>query len=79
MAVPTPPKHLRKVVKAALNQGWSYDTTTSGHPRLKPPSGTVDPRTGDLMAPVIFSKTSSDHRGDRNGIAALRRAGVKNV
>lgn len=76
MAAPTPPKRLKKVVKAAESQGWTYDTTSAGHPRLTPPRGMMDPRTGDLMAPVTFAKTSSDHRGDKNGIAALRRAGV---
>lgn len=79
MAQSTPPKRLRKIVKAAENQGWSYDTTASGHPRLTPPRGLIDERTGALMAPVTFAKTSSDHRGDKNGLAALRRGGVKNV
>ena len=79
MATPAVPKRLKKIVKAACEQGWSYDTTTAGHPRLSPPKGKIDPRTGALMAPVTFPKTPSDHRGDKNGVAALRRAGVKNV
>lgn len=70
------PKRLKKIVKAAEDKGWRYDTTSAGHPRLTPPRGMVDGRTGDLMAPVTFAKTSSDHRGDKNGVAALRRAGV---
>lgn len=77
MANNTPPKRLKKIVKTALDQGWTYDTTSAGHPRLTPPSGTMDSRTERLMAPVIFAKTSSDHRGDKNAIGALRRAGVK--
>lgn len=76
MAAPTPPKRLKKIVKAAESQGWSYDETRNHHPRLSPPRGIIDPRTGELMAPVTFAKTSSDHRGDKNGIAALRRAGL---
>lgn len=76
MATPTVPKRLRKIVKAAEAKGWTYDTTTAGHPRLSPPRGMVDERTGNLMAPVTFAKTSSDHRGDKNAVAALRRAGV---
>lgn len=75
MAQPSVPKRLRKAVKAAEQQGWSYDTTKAGHPRLTPPRGHRD-RQGELTAPVTFSKTSSDHRGDKNGLAALRRAGV---
>ena len=77
MANNTPPKRLRKIVKQAIEQGWSYDTTSAGHPRLTPPAGTMDERTEKLMAPVIFAKTSSDHRGDKNAKAALRQAGVK--
>ena len=72
----TVPKRLKKVVKAAEAAGWTYDETRRGHPRLSPPSGKIDERTGSLMAPVTFPKTPSDHRADRNGIAALRRAGV---
>ena len=70
------PKRLKKVVKAAEAAGWMYDTTANGHPRLKPPAGQKDERTGELQAPVTFAKTPSDNRGDKNGIAALRRAGV---
>ena len=70
------PKRLKKIVKAAEAAGWVYDTTASGHHRLTPPSGQVDQRTGNLRAPITFAKTPSDIRGDKNGIAALRRAGV---
>lgn len=69
------PKHLRKIVRAARDAGWEYDTTRAGHPRLTPPRGHTD-RNGELAAPVTFAKTGSDHRGDKNSIAALRRAGL---
>ena len=70
------PKRLKKVIQAAERAGWTYDETKNGHPRLNPPRGQVDPRTGNLRAPITFAKTPSETRGDRNGIAALRRAGV---
>lgn len=73
------PRRLKKVVVAAINQGWTYDTTSAGHPRLTPPRGMMDERTGRLMAPITFAKSGSDHRGDKNGVAALRRAGVKRI
>jgi hypothetical protein len=73
------PTRLKKIVKAAEKQGWEYDVTSAQHPRLTPPRGSRDERTGDLLAPVTFAKTGSDHRGDKNGIAALRRAGVKGI
>ena len=71
------PKRLKKIVQAAEAAGWTYDETSNGHPRLKPPAGQIDPRTGALQAPVTFAKTPSDNRGDKNGKAALRRAGVE--
>jgi hypothetical protein len=73
-----PPRHLRPLWDLVKDKGWSYDTTSSGHPRFTPPSGTVGPRiSGRLAAPVTFSKTASDWRGDRNGFAAMRRLGVQ--
>lgn len=69
------PKRLRKIVKAAEKAGWTPDFTSKGHPRLTPPAGLRD-RNGDLVRPVTFALTPSDHRGDRNTIAALRRAGL---
>lgn len=69
------PKRLRKIVKSAVEQGWTQDFTKNGYTRLLPPRGACT-ATGDLVAPVIFAKTPSDHRGDRNAIGALRRAGL---
>ncbi len=71
-----PPKRLRAWVKLAEAEGWTFDMTSDGHPRLKPPSGVVDPHTGRPAAPVTFSSTPSDIRGDRNAAAYLRRYGV---
>lgn len=71
------PKRLKPVIAAAEEAGWTYDTTADGHPRLTPPSGLKDPyRNGRPAAPVTFGKTPSDHRGDANMVAILRRLGV---
>ena len=73
----TPPKRLKQWVRLAENEGWTYDETEDGHPRLTPPKDLTDVRRNGLpAAPVTFSKTSSDIRGDRNTVAALRRLGV---
>lgn len=71
------PKRLASVIAAAEAAGWTYDEDNSGHPRLSPPRGLPDPRRpGHLAAPATFGKTPSDHRGDANTIAYLRRCGV---
>jgi hypothetical protein len=76
--MPTPPKRLRSLVGFAEAKGWTYDETSDGHPRLTPPTGLLDPyRGGRPAAPVTFGKTPSDHRGDANAIAVLRRLGVE--
>lgn len=72
-----PPKRLRVWVELAEEEGWTYDETSDGHPRLSPPRGMKDPyRVGRLAAPLVFSKTPSDHRSDANAVAYLRRLGV---
>lgn len=72
-----PPKRLRGWVELAEKEGWTYDTTRDGHPRLNPPASLVDPWRNDRpAAPVTFAKTPSDHRGDANTVAVLRRLGV---
>lgn len=72
-----PPKRLRTIIDCATAQGWTYDETSEGHPRLTPPKGMPDPqRPGRMMYPVTFSKTPSDRRGDLNSAAALKRCGV---
>jgi hypothetical protein len=76
MAPSKPPARLRKIVRAALDAGWTYDTTKKGHPRLTPPRGQRH-ADGTLVAPVTFALTPSDHRGDRQGVAYLRRAGIR--
>lgn len=71
------PKRLRSIVDAALEAGWAYDETSEGHPQLRPPPGLTDPyRDGRPAARVTFGKTPSDHRGDANTVALLRRLGV---
>lgn len=75
---PRPPKRLKKWVEQAESQGWVYDETEEGHPRLNPPAGWPDPYRGGRPAmPVTFGKTPSDVRGDKNGVAVLRRLGVE--
>lgn len=72
-----PPKRLKKIVELAIEEGWTYDETKDGHPRLMPPKGLTDPyRDGRPAAPIIFGKTPSDHRGDINMVTQLRRLGV---
>ncbi len=87
-----PPTRLREIVRAAEREGWRYDTTSKGHPRLTPPRGLrheVDRQgtpirgrvtfegDGPLVAPVTFAATPSDVRGDRNAAKTLERAGVR--
>lgn len=69
------PDRLRGIVAAAEAAGWTYDRTAKHHPRLTPPPGTLTP-AGERQGPVTFALTSSDWRGDKNGVARLRRAGV---
>lgn len=71
------PKRLKALWEAAEEAGWTYDETSDGHPRCTPPAGTIDPyRNNKAAAPITFSKTPSDNRGDKNAIAYLRRLGV---
>lgn len=74
--LPNPPKRLRAWVELAEREGWTYDETKDGHPRLTPPKGTVDPKYNRPAAPAVFGKTPSDIRGDANTVAHLRRNGV---
>lgn len=72
----TPPKRLRELVDLAIAEGWAYDETSDGHPRLTPPPGLIDPGRNRPAAPVVAGKTPSDHRGDENMKSLLRRLGV---
>ncbi|GAA1877719.1 hypothetical protein GCM10009836_68890 [Pseudonocardia ailaonensis] len=66
------------MVELAEEKGWTYDETSDGHPRLSPPAGLADPyKDGRPAAPVIFGKTPSDRRGDKNAASHLRRLGVE--
>lgn len=69
------PDRLKDVVRAAEAAGWTYDRTRKHHPRLTPPRGLLD-ATGKSQPPIMFASSPSDIRGDKNGIASLRRAGV---
>ena len=72
-----PPKRLKVWVELAEANGWTYDETEDGHPRLTPPPGTADPRRNGKQAfPMTFGKTPSDHRADQNTVAYLRQLGV---
>lgn len=71
------PGRLKKAVKAAEKLGWAYDRTKKHHPRLTPPKGLVNPRTGERQTPVIFSSSPSDPRSDDNGFALLKRHGIR--
>lgn len=74
--MPNPPKRLRAWVELAEQEGWTYDETKEGHPRLNPPKGLIDPGYGRPAKPAVFSKTPSDGRGDANTVSHLRRNGV---
>lgn len=56
---------LRKVLKALEEQGFTVTRTQSGHWEVR-----LDGRRV-----ATLSSTGSDHRGLRNGLAYLRRAG----
>lgn len=73
---PRPPKRLRAWVELAEKEGWAYDETEDGHPRVTPPVTLIDPRTNRPAAPMTFGKTPSDSRGDANAVGHLRRLGV---
>lgn len=60
-------KDLKKVLKEAEKQGFEVRYTTNGHPMIY--------KNGAFVAQ--FAKTGSDHRGLKNGIATLRRAGFR--
>lgn len=70
------PKWIRPLVELAQEAGWTYETTGRGHPRLRPPSGLMDPRTGRQAAPITMAATPSDKRAMLNAAADLRRLGV---
>ena len=73
----TVPKRLRELFRLAEAKGWTYDETSDGHPRFRPPPGVTDPYREDRpAAPVTFGKTPSDIRGDQNAVSYLRRLGV---
>jgi hypothetical protein len=62
------PKDYRTIVDELVsNQGWRYDNSGHGHPKLFAPSGA-------RMIPV--PTTPSDQRGLRNFISQVRRAGA---
>jgi len=64
-------------VEPAVSVGWTYDETSDGHPRLTTPAGLTDPyKNNRPAAPRTFSKTPSNHQGDANTVAELRRLGV---
>jgi hypothetical protein len=76
ISMANPPKRLRAWVELAESEGWTYDETEEGHPRLTPPAMLIDNYTARLAAPMVFGKTPSDHRADANAVAYLRRLGV---
>lgn len=64
------PKEYRPVIKAAIEQGFRYDTSGKGHPRLFP--------ADKSKAIITIAGTPSDkRRGLQNLVADIRRAGGK--
>ncbi len=70
------PRRLSKLKKILDKQGWTQDFTSRGHPRFTPPPDLKNDN-GQVAYPVVFSKTPSDHRSDKNSISDLRKAGAK--
>lgn len=60
-------KELRRLLKAAEAQGFTVERTAKGHWLIRNAQG---------RAVATISGTPSDHRSWRNGLAALRRAGL---
>lgn len=59
---------IKKIIEAAILQGWHVQTTKKGHLRFVPP---------DPDQPIVIgSGTPSDPRSDRNLVARLRRSGL---
>jgi hypothetical protein len=59
-------KDTKKVLAEAERQGFTVRTTSKGHAQV---------RDADGQIVAVFAGTGSDHRGLKNGIAQLRRAG----
>lgn len=55
-------KDTRKLVNAAIDRGWAYDTTGGNHARLRSPDG---------VSTLIIAGTASDSRG---AVHRVRRA-----
>jgi predicted RNA binding protein YcfA (HicA-like mRNA interferase family) len=61
-------KDMKRLRKAAEQQGWRVEDTRGGHVRFLPP---------DRSQPaVVAGGTPSDHRSWLNLLAMLRRAGL---
>ncbi len=59
---------LKRLIRAARNQGWQVERTDGGHLRFRPPDATGPP--------IITPSTPSDWRGLLNLRARLRRSGL---
>lgn len=55
---------LKRLVRDAINQGWSASRTPGGHIKL----------SKERRRPIFISSTGSDQRGLKNARADLRRA-----
>lgn len=60
-------KDLKKLLKEAEKEGFTVTRTTRGHIKVT--------REGRFV--TMFAGTASDHRGFKNGLAAMRRAGFQ--
>lgn len=61
------PKDYRPLVKAAVDQGWTFTQTRHGHPKLTAPDGYATP----------VPSSSSDPRLLRAMVVRLRARGVE--
>jgi hypothetical protein len=60
------PKDYRRLVKAAIEQGWMPKVDGRGHTRLSKPG----------HRPLYVAFSPSDKRGLKNTVAQMRREGI---
>lgn len=61
------PRDLRKIARAAREQGWRVELTAKSHVKFVPPQGEL----------IYSAGTPSDWRGRRNLVSRLRRSGLE--
>jgi hypothetical protein len=65
----TIPRELRRAARTARRSGWTLTATGGGHIKWESPGGEV----------VITGSTPGGGRATKNGLACLRRAGLRRL